>query len=67
MDIESFYSTVKTQVNTKCCEKHNMTPYITFIDGKIKLICCCVDFKLSCYNEINLVLTGYQTQMALQA
>ncbi|HEY4326360.1 MAG TPA: hypothetical protein VGN20_20410 [Mucilaginibacter sp.] len=64
MDIESFYSTVKTHVNSKRCEKHHMSPYITFINGKIKLICCCADFKLSCYNEINLVLTGYQ---ALQA
>jgi hypothetical protein len=67
MDTESFFSTVKAHISSKCCDKHHMAPHITFVDGKIKLICCCVDFKLLCYNEINLVLTGYQAQTALSA
>ncbi len=43
---------VKSLVEHKTCPIHDQKPSIQIIDDRIKLKCCCSDFKITCLKKI---------------
>lgn len=40
---------LKTVIESLSCPKHREHPVVTFDEEKIKLECCCPDFKVQCF------------------
>lgn len=42
---------LRNTINTLCCPKHNVRPDISeHPNGKLKLNCCCAEFKVQCFH-----------------
>jgi len=59
--IEHYFG-VEALLRAKICETHNQRAGIDFTEGKLALVCCCVDFEIECYKEIILLLTDYKSK-----
>ncbi|MDB5109467.1 MAG: hypothetical protein JWR67_581 [Mucilaginibacter sp.] len=42
----------KSVIELLLCGKHKQRPVVIFDQEKIKLECCCVDFKVQCFHLI---------------
>ncbi len=55
-----FYSYLKTVVETASCPLHHQHPMVETTGGKVKISCCCIEFKLECYKIVGLL---YKTRI----
>jgi hypothetical protein len=60
--MKKIYDDLNRRLLKKTCEVHNKQAHLEFIDGKPKLLCCCDDFKIICYNEIIIGLKAYKAK-----
>ncbi|HTD42263.1 MAG TPA: hypothetical protein VK671_16650 [Mucilaginibacter sp.] len=43
---------IKSEITRMTCPVHRQKPVIEIIDGRVKLECCCSDFKIECLQTI---------------
>ncbi len=48
----NFQAKVKIQIEKTSCSIHGQFPVVTFSGNNVEIACCCLDFKIKCYDEI---------------
>lgn len=58
--MEAIYSDLLSQLKTERCDTHHQQPSIEIIDGKLTVVCCCDDLKISYYKQILKILQSFK-------
>jgi hypothetical protein len=58
--MENPYLSFQDEVRHQVCPVHQKLPSIEIIDGRIVLKCCCLDFKVKCYQIIIEALAAFK-------